>query len=227
VALFHLKQLCLPSADDPIHWNYDRAELIADGIVHTFGVSFGLVGAIALFLVSLTSTTVDTSVVAIYAAGLLTMLVVSATYNLWPVCPRKWLLRRFDHSAIYLLIAATYTPFISKLDDRSFATEFLIWMWGVVFAGALLKLIWPGRFDKLSIALYLTMGWSGTLAYGKAASSLPSSILPLIVAGGGLYTLGVLFHSWQRLRFQNAIWHAFVVLGAGCHFSAVVGLVAT
>jgi hemolysin III len=226
VALFHLKQLCLPAADDPIHWNYDRTELIADGIVHALGVSFGLVGTITLILASLTSTTVDASVVAIYAAGLLMMLVVSATYNLWPVSPRKWLLRRFDHSAIYLLIAATYTPFISKLDDRSFATKFLIWMWGVAFAGTFLKLIWPGRFDKLSVALYLAMGWSGTLAYGKAASALPSSIFPLIVAGGGLYTLGVLFHSWQRLRFQNAIWHGFVVLGAGCHFSAVVGLVA-
>jgi hemolysin III len=98
-------------------------------------------------------------------------------------------------------------------------------VWGVAFAGAVLKLNWPGRFDKLSIALYLAMGWSGTLAYDKAASSLPSSILPLIAAGGGLYTLGILFHSWERLRFQNAIWHGFVVLGAGCHFSAVVCLV--
>jgi hemolysin III len=224
VALFHLKQLCSSAADNPIHWNYDRTEVIADGIVHALGVGFGLVGAIILFL-SPTSPTVDTSVVAIYAAVLLMMLVSSATYNLWPVSPRKWLLRRFDHSAIYLLIAATYTPFISQLNDTSFATKFLIGVWGVAFAGAVLKLNWPGRFDKLSIALYLAMGWSGTLAYDKAASSLPSSILPLIAAGGGLYTLGILFHSWERLRFQNAIWHGFVVLGAGCHFSAVVCLV--
>jgi hemolysin III len=103
VALFHLKELCSRPEDAPIHWNYDRTELIADGIVHAFGVGFGLVGAIALFLVSPTSTTVDTSVIVIYAVGLLTMLVLSATYNLWPVSPRKWLLRRFDHSAIYLL----------------------------------------------------------------------------------------------------------------------------
>jgi hemolysin III len=223
VALFHFKQPCSSTADHPIHWNYDRTELIADGIVHAVGVGFGLVGAIILFLV--TSTTVDASASAIYAAGLLTMLVSSATYNLWPVSPSKWLLRRFDHSAIYLLIAATYTPFISRLNDSSFARKFLIGMWCVAFAGTLLKLSWPGRFDKLSIVLYLAMGWSGTLAYDKVASSLPSSILPLIAAGGGLYTLGVIFHSWQRLRFQNAIWHGFVVLGAGCHFYAVVGLV--
>jgi predicted membrane channel-forming protein YqfA (hemolysin III family) len=82
-----------------------------------------------------------------------------------------------------------------------------------------------GRFDKLSIAFYLAMGWSGALAYDKAAASLPSLILALIAAGGGLYTMGVLFHSWERLRFRNAIWHGFVILGAGCHFTAVVGLV--
>jgi hemolysin III len=99
-------------------------------------------------------------------------------------------------------------------------------MWCVAFAGTLLKLSWPGRFDKLSIVLYLAMGWSGTLAYDTVASSLPSRILLLIAAGGGLYTLGVIFHSCRRLRFQNAIWHGFVVLGAGCHFSAVVRLVA-
>lgn len=87
MALFHLKELCSPADDDPIHWNYDRTELIADGIVHAFGVAFGLVGAIALFLVSPTSTTVDTSVIVIYAVGLLTMLILSATYNLWPVSP--------------------------------------------------------------------------------------------------------------------------------------------
>jgi hemolysin III len=225
VALFGLKQLCLPAAGNPIQWNYDRTELIVDGVVHALGVGFGIVGATILLLVGSASATVDSSVIAIYAAALLTMLLLSATYNLWPVSPRKWLLRRFDHSAIYLLIAATYTPFISQLNDSSFAKKFLIGLWGVAFVGAILKLNWPGRYDKLSIALYLAMGWSGALAYDQATSSLPSSILPLIAAGGGLYTLGVLFHSWERLRFQNAIWHGFVVLGAGCHFSAVVGLV--
>jgi hemolysin III len=82
-----------------------------------------------------------------------------------------------------------------------------------------------GHFDKLSIALYLAMGWSGAMAYDKAAACFPSLILALIAAGGALYTVGVLFHSWQRLRFRNAIWHGFVILGASCHFTAVVGLV--
>jgi hemolysin III len=144
VAVFKLKQTCNP------------ADVIADGVIHILGVSFGLIGSIALFLNSPTSAGID---VAVYAASPITMLGLSATYNLWPVSPRKWLLRRFDHSAIYLLIAATYTPFISQIDDRSFAINFLIGVWGVAIAGTLLKLNFPGRFDKLSILLYLAMGW--------------------------------------------------------------------
>ena len=213
------KQICPPTADDPIHWTYDSAELIADGIVHALGVSLGLVGAILLGLIGPPSHSV-----AVYAVVLITMLGLSATYNLWPVSPRKWLLRRFDHSAIYLLIAATYTPFITQVRDREFAIVFLVGVWGLAIAGAILKLSFPGRFDRLSIWLYLAMGWSGIFAYEKAAAAFPSSTLMLIATGGALYTLGVLFHSWERLRFHNAIWHGLVLVGAGCHFSAVLGL---
>jgi len=223
VTIFQLKHICPPAADHPIHWTYDRAELIADGIVHAFGVTFGLIGAVALFLMHPTSTGID-GYVALYAVGLITMFGLSATYNLWPVSPRKWLLRRLDHSAIYLLIAATYTPFVSQVDDRAFAIAFLIGVWGAAIAGVFLKLSFPGRFDRLSIGLYLAMGWSGILAYEKAAAALPYATLVLIVAGGVLYTFGLLFHSWQRLRFQNAIWHGLVLVAAGCHFAAVAGL---
>lgn len=216
----HLKQ----RYDDPIHWNYDRTEVAADALVHAISVGLGLIGAIILFLLSAASKTTVPLAIAIYAVGLMTMLISSAMYNLWPVSPRKWLLRRFDQSTIYLFIAATYTPFISRFNDSEFAIRLLIGLWSVAIAGAILKLNWPGRFDKLSIALYLAMGWSGALVYGKVGSSLPGSILLLIATGGMLYTLGLLFHLWERLRFQNAIWHVFVALGAGCHFLAVAGL---
>jgi hemolysin III len=224
VAIFQLKQICTPADDSPVHWTFDRTEVIADGVVHILGVSLGLIGSIALFLKTPGYAGVD---VVVYAASLVTMLGLSATYNLWPVSPRKWLLRRFDHSAIYLLIAATYTPFISKVGDRAFAINFLLGVWGVAIAGTVLKLNFPGRFDKLSIVLYLALGWSGVLAYEKAATALPSSVLFLIALGGAVYTIGVLFHSWERLRFQNAIWHSFVMLGAACHYTAVAGLIST
>jgi hemolysin III len=213
--------------DDPNHWNYDRTEVAADALVHATGVGLGLIGATTLLLISAAAKTAVPLAIAIYAVGLMTMLVSSAIYNLWPVSPLKWLLRRLDQSAIYLFIAATYTPFLSHLNDSEFAKRFLIGLWSIAFVGVVLKLNWPGRFDKLSIALYLAMGWSGALVYGKAGSSLPGSILLLIATGGILYTLGIFFHLWERLRFQNAIWHVFVALGAGCHFLAVAGLMST
>jgi hemolysin III len=153
------------------------------------------------------------------------MLVLSATYNLWPVSPAKWLLRRFDHSAIYLLIAATYTPLIMELKDSTFAIALLIGVWCVAIVGIVLKLARPGRYDRVAVGLYLALGWSGVMLYDPVVKALPGLALGFVVAGGALYSLGVIFHAWQRLRFQNAIWHGFVLLGAACHYTAILDLI--
>jgi hemolysin III len=230
MTIFRLKQLASTSfhaAAGAMHWNYDRAELIADGVVHIFGVCFGLVAATALIvLTAVYATAVDIAAVSIYVAGLLAMLVLSATYNLWPVSRAKWVLRRFDHSAIYMLIAATYTPFILEMKDSVFALALLIGVWCVAAFGIALKLAWPGRFDRLATGLYLVLGWSGIMLY-NSIGSLPTLALWLVLAGGALYSLGVIFHAWRRLRFQNVIWHCFVLLGAACHYTAVMDLVLT
>lgn len=209
-----------------VRWNYDRAELIADGVVHVLGIAFGLIAATALVvLAGIYASKAEIVSVSVYVAGLLAMLGLSATYNLWPVSPVKWLLRRFDHSAIYILIAATYTPFLAQMNDRFIATALLIGVWSVAAVGIAIKVFLPGRFDRLAVGLYLAMGWSGVFAYDSLVSSLPSSTLWFIAAGGLLYSLGVIFHAWERLRFQNAIWHSFVLLAAGFHYTAVLDLV--
>lgn len=208
-----------------IRWNYDRAELIADGVVHVLGVLAGLIAATVLIVLTAVYAGRDVAVVSIYVAGLMAMLVLSATYNLWPVSPRKWLLRRFDHSAIYVLIAATYTPFIMQVKDNAFALALLIGVWCVAMIGVALKLVLPGRFDRLSVVLYLVMGWSGITIYDDVVPSLSATALWFVVVGGALYSFGVIFHTWRRLRFQNAIWHSFVLLGAACHYTAVFDLV--
>src|SRR5438128_1051899 len=90
-------------------WNYDRGEIVADGVIHAIGVCFGLIGAVIIIVIAgRAAQRVAIEPVLIYAAGLLAMLGFSAAYNMWPISPTKWLLRRFDHSAIYLLIAGTY-----------------------------------------------------------------------------------------------------------------------
>jgi hemolysin III len=209
-----------------IQWNYDRAEIIADGVVHALGISLGVGAAVTLLVLTEYTTFINPGVVAVYAVCLLTMLVLSAAYNLCPVSPLKWLFRRLDQSAIYLLIAATYTPFISQLkDDGNLSTSLLIAIWSSAIAGIVMRLVFPGRFDIVSIVLYVAMGWSGIIAYDKATASLPVSVIAFIAAGGILYTVGVIFHLWDRLRYQNAIWHSFVLLGAACHFTAVLDLI--
>src|SRR3954452_6342142 len=211
-----------------VGWNYDRAELIADGIVHAVGVCLGLIAATVLVvLTAIYATAIDIFVVSIYVAGLLAMLALSASYNLWPVSRAKWVLRRFDHSAIYVLIAATYTPFIMQIRDSVFAIALLIGVWCVAIVGIVLKLSLPGRFDRLSVGLYLAIGWSGFMVYDAGMASLPTLALWFVITGGVLYSLGVIFHAWQRLRFQNAIWHCFVLSGAACHYTAVLDLVLT
>src|SRR5437763_14033691 len=229
MTIFRLKQLASTSihaAAGAVRWNFDRSELIADAVVHIVGVCFGLVAATALIVLSAVyASAIDIAAVSIYVAGLLARLVLSATYNLWPVSRAKWVLRRFDHSAIYLLIAATYTPFIMELKDSYFAIALLIGVWCVAIVGIVLKLVLPGRFDRVAVGLYLAMGWSGLMLYDAVVKALPTMALWFIVAGGVLYSMGVIFHAWQRLRFQNAIWHGFVLLGAACHYTAVLDLV--
>ena len=95
-----------------------------------------------------------------------------------------------------------------------------VWLTAVV--GIILKLLLPGRFDRLAVILYLFLGWSGAVVYEPVAAALPSVSIWLLAVGGALYSMGVVFHAPRSLRFQNVIWHAFVLVAACCHYSAVL-----
>jgi hemolysin III len=206
--------------------SYDVAEVTADALVHIVGLLCGVVGVAILMTFAIRSPGNDSLPgVAVYAVGLLTMLGCSAAYNLWPASRMKWLLRRFDHSAIYLLIAATYTPFMAQMKHGPIASAMLAVIWIVAAVGIVMKLALPGRFDRLSILLYLLLGWSGAMMY-EVIAALPAPTLWLLGGGGLLYTFGVIFHLWSRLRFQNAIWHTFVLSAAACHYMAVFDFLA-
>jgi hemolysin III len=209
-------------------WNYDRVEIIADGVIHAIGFCLSLIGGIIIIVLVASESTKPAAIVAvsIYAVALFAMLGISAAYNMWPVSDTKWILRRFDHSAIYLLIAGTYTPFIAQLSNRSVAGGLLTVVWLTAGVGVALKLMLPGRFDRVAIVLYLLLGWCGVAVYGSFFAVLPNLIFWLLAIGGALYSLGVIFHILSNLRFQNAIWHACVLLAAICHFAAVLDYVA-
>ncbi len=141
------QRLSDPSAGLPtwFTWDYDLAELIADAVVHASGLLAALIGAVMLAAVVLPSGVLgDSAAILVYVVGLVTTLGLSATYNLWPVSPMKWVLRRFDHSTIYLFIAATYTPFLPRITSGFWTVAWLVYIWGFALAGAALKLILVG-----------------------------------------------------------------------------------
>lgn len=190
-------------------------------MIHAIGLTFGILGTIGIVVTAVGAPKIEITPILIYTSCLVAMLGLSAAYNLWPVSPTKWFLRRFDHSAIYLMIAGTYTPFLALMKTGMASLTLTIGIWSSAIVGMVLKLVLPGRFDRFSIVLCLLLGWSGVVAFESLTSAVPSTGLWLLAAGGILYSAGTLFHVWHRLPFHNAIWHGFVLLAASCHYSAI------
>jgi hemolysin III len=203
--------------------SYAKAEKVADGFIHVIGLALACSGAGALLVLSSRSATWSTiSTMGVYAGSLVVALAFSAAYNMWPVSKTKWMLRRCDQAAIFLLIGGTYTAFLTQAYDDTVTIFAMAAIWTIAILGMLLKLTLPGRFDRLSIAAYLALGWSGLIFVPSAIRVMPGMAICLVVLGGLLYSAGVIFHLWERLRFQNAIWHAFVLVAAVCHYGAVI-----
>jgi hemolysin III len=207
----------VPRFRGEISWPYSRHEVFADGAVHALGFILVIAGSIALFVAMHAAPLAELLAVSAYLGSLIASFAVSAAYNLWPVSRAKWLLRRLDQSAVYLLIAGTYTPLLAIMDSWSALAA----VWAVALFGVVLRLVHPDRYDRLAIALYLLLGWSGIVMADEAITRLPGLVLWLVAAGGLTYTTGVIFHVWSGLRFQNAIWHAFVLAAAAIHFVAI------
>ncbi len=201
---------------------HTRAERWIDGILHSVALLSALVGVIILMvLVGLRRSGVELTATIVYSIGILAMLGFSLAYNVTPPSRLKQVLRRFDHSAIFLMIAGTYTPLITQLQDHFTAWLLGITVWLGAIAGIAFKLALPGRYDRFAVLVYLGLSWVAILAINPLIASLPVSALILLVVGGALYSIGVIFHLWDSLKFQNAIWHAFVVSAAACHYAAI------
>lgn len=218
----------VPFCRDPgaIAWNYTKAETIADLSVHIVGLCFGFTAATALLThAALHAATMNIVAASIYSVSLLSMLTVSAAYNLWPVCPTKWWLRQLDQSTIYILIAATYTAFVVDTKAGTTAVCVLIGVWCIAALGIAAALALPGRLDRISIGLYVGMGWSVLILWSAKDISISFETFRLLVAGGALVTAGLMFHVWRGLKFQIAIWHLFVLLAIACHYAALLSMV--
>ncbi|MGL4236000.1 PAQR family membrane homeostasis protein TrhA [Tabrizicola sp.] len=206
---------------------FSLGELLADGIVHALALLAGLIAFPLLLVHALQTAGAGTFVaLVVYAAGFFLMWGFSLAYNMTPPSALKWLLRRFDHSMIYVMIAGTYTALIPHLESHAWAWALGAVVWTGATFGILVKVFLPGRYDRLAILAYVLLGWVGVIAIGPVTAALPAVSLWLLVAGGLIYVAGVAFYLWERLRFQAAIWHGFVAVAAGLHFAAVAVAVA-
>jgi hemolysin III len=202
-------------------------ELRLDAAIHIVAIAAGLAGTVGLLLIAFARDSfADVAVVALYSVGLLAMFGCSAICNHWQASPRHNLFRALDHSAIFLMIAGTYSPFTMLRLGAAWGWSLSSVVWSVAAAGIALRILHAGLFDRLSVALYLVLGWIGIIAIVPLLDAFGVWILVLLATGGVLYTIGVGFHLWERLPFQNAIWHAFVLAAAGTHYAAVAVSVA-
>ncbi len=206
--------------------SYTRPELIADGIVHVAGITLGLVGASVLIALAVTHLDpAAATAVLVYGAGMLAVFCFSAAYNL-NRGPRRWLWRRLDHAAIYVKIAATYTPFAAIKMGGGAGLLLLAIVWGIAVFGAAAKLYAPAQLVRTSYVLYLAQGWAAVFTLPPLLDALSATALMLLLIGGVLYTVGVVFHLWEKLPYNNAIWHGCVLTASALHFAAVLDAVA-
>lgn len=157
----------------------------------------------------------------VYGASMTLLFLASALYHAARRPGPRKLFKLLDHCAIFLLIAGTYTPFL--LVNMRGPTGWTLFgvIWGLAIAGITLKLVFGNRFHVARVLVYLLMGWLVVLASGELAASVNAPGLWLVIAGGITYTLGVVFYLIQRIPFNHAIWHLFVIGGSTCHFFAI------
>ena len=199
---------------------YSRVEHRTDMVIHVLGVLFA-VNASAWLLAHVSGSGTLVLSVSIYCAGLLAMIFASAAYNLWPDGPAKQFLRSIDHSAIFIMIAATYTPFAANKLGGLAGPAILTAVWLSATAGIVLKVIYPRRFETASLALYLAMGWMIVTVIKPLAAAMGTFDFWLLAAGGLVYSVGVVFYLLEHIPFHKTIWHCFVLVAAALHFSAI------
>jgi hemolysin III len=202
---------------------YDPIEFVADKVVHLVGVGLGAIGAVIVIVLAASHAgALGIVATSLYASSLVATVGFSAAYNLSPPSPTRELLRRLDHATIFFLIAGTHSAMTLVRIDTPWSQWLALFAWSVALAGATLKFVYPRRFERLAVAAYLALGLTVFLALAPLVGMLRPEVVILVVAGSLLYVMGVVFHLWEQLRFQNAIWHALVLSAACCHYLAIV-----
>src|SRR5256886_3864854 len=196
---------------------------IANSISHGIGLVLAIVATPILIIAALRyGNAWNTIGVSVFAASMVTLYLASTLYHALTHDGAKRLFRFLDHSAIFLLIAGTYTPFTLGVMRGRVGWILLVLVWGLALFGLVTKAVFGPSHRWLSLPLYLVLGWLVLIAAPQVLSRVPLSGLAWLVAGGVAYTAGVAFYAAQRVRYAHFAWHLFVVSGTVCHFFAVL-----
>jgi len=207
----------------PAGSEYTIAEEIAHTLTHGFGMLLSIAGLV--ILVAFSSLNGDSWHVissSIYGSSLILLYGASALYHGIPHSSAKAVLQRIDHAAIYILIAGTYTPFLLISLRGSWGWSLFGIIWSLALVGVVLEFIQWKPFKKISLALYLGMGWIILIAINPMLKQVETGGLVLLLVGGLFYSFGVIFYVWEKLTFNHAIWHLFVLAGSASHFFSIL-----
>jgi hemolysin III len=205
---------------------YTPGEEIAHAITHGLGLALSLAGLVALVVAaSLRGDAWHVVSCAVFGVTLVLLYAASTLYHGIQGPRTKRVLRRLDHAAIFLLIAGTYTPFTLVSLRGTWGWTLFALVWSLALLGVVLHATIPSKARRLSAPLCLAMGWLVVVALGPLVRSVHPEGLVLLVLGGFAYSVGVIFYAWQRLPYNHAVWHVFVLAGSVCHFSCVLGYV--
>jgi len=197
---------------------YSKREEFWNTITHAIGIPLGIIGLVLLLQNDGHKTEYSNMSIWFYGFSIVLLYGASTIYHAVPRLSWKPLLRKIDHISIYFLIAGTYTPvaLISLLNGSGW---WFFWtVWGITAFGTLLKIFFTGRFEVLSLLLYLIMGWLVVFDYSNVVALHSSFGLSLLALGGACYTVGIVFYVVEKIPMNHAIWHVFVLAGSVFHF---------
>jgi hemolysin III len=205
------------------HGQQTLAEEIANAVTHGLSAIAAVVGLVVLVVYAASEGDPWRVVTfSIFGACLVILYAASTCYHAVRPGPLKRTLRVLDHSAIYLLIAGSYTPFMLVCLRGPWGWSIICTVWALAIVGTVYKLLCLEKWPAFSVGLYIAMGWLAIVAIKPMLELMPGGALIWLVAGGVAYTVGVIFYVWERLPFNHAIWHGFVSAGSVCHFLAVL-----
>ena len=202
---------------------YSLGEEIANAVTHGIGTGLSVAGLTLLVVLAILHGDVSRIVsFSIYGSSLIILYLASTLYHSFQNPPVKQVFRIIDHASIYLLIAGTYTPFLLLCMRGAWRWALLGVVWGLALVGIGFKAFFTNRFRKVSVLAYILMGWLCVIALREMLATIPSGGLILLVVGGVIYTVGIIFYVWKRVPYNHAIWHLFVMGGSICHYLAIL-----